>query len=212
MARVLVFGDSLTWGYKADRSGRHDAAHRWPEVLGDALEGVRVIPEGLNGRTTAYDDLSSPADLNGARLLPTLLTTHKPLDLTIIMLGTNDIYGGYALRHVERGLTRLVEIVRTIPRRTSYIADTVLLVAPPLIIAGQYPDVTEEMAAESRALPERIRQIAAQCGTEFFDASSVAEASHIDGVHLEPEASRAIGLALAVPVAEILERTSLAGA
>ncbi|MEM8957863.1 MAG: SGNH/GDSL hydrolase family protein [Pseudomonadota bacterium] len=207
MARVLAFGDSLTWGYKPDKSGRHDAAHRWPEVLEAALDGVTVIPEGLNGRTTAYDDLTSPADLNGARLLPTLLTTHKPLDLTVIMLGTNDICSGLSLRHTARGLTRLVEIIRTVPERTSYIADRVLLVAPPPMIAGRDPDVSEEMAAQSRALPARIQQVAQTCMVEFFDASEIGTPSPSDGVHFEPELSRAIGLALVDPVRAMLDGT-----
>ncbi|MCR9088772.1 MAG: SGNH/GDSL hydrolase family protein [Rhodobacteraceae bacterium] len=208
MARVLAFGDSLTWGYKPDKSGRHDAAHRWPEVLESALAGVTVIPEGLNGRTTAYDDLSSPADLNGARLLPTLLSTHKPLDLTVIMLGTNDIYRSLELRDTARGLSRLVEIIRHHPGRTSYIADCILLVAPPPMIAGPDPDVSEQMAARSRALPARIRQVSRECAVTFFDASEIGTPSTIDGVHFEPELSRAIGLALVDPVRAMLEGTS----
>lgn len=205
MARVLAFGDSLTWGYKPDKSGRHDAAHRWPEVLEAALDGVTVIPEGLNGRTTAYDDLSSPADLNGARLLPTLLATHKPVDLTVIMLGTNDICSGLELRHTARGLARLIEIIRTMPGRTSYIADCILLVAPPPMIAGRDPDVSERMAAQSRALPARIWQVAQDCAVAFFDVSTVGTPSTIDGVHFEPELSRGIGLALVDPVRALLK-------
>lgn len=211
MGRVLAFGDSLTWGHRADKAGRHDAEHRWPEVLEAALDGVTVIPEGLNGRTTAYDDLSSPADLNGARLLPTLLTSHKPLDLTIIMLGTNDLCAGLSLRHTARGLTRLVEIIRTVPRRTAYISNEVLLVAPPLMVAGRDPDVTERLAAQSAAMPERIRRVARECGVDLFDASEICEPSTIDGVHLEPEMSRAIGLALVDPVNDILGRASAPG-
>ena len=159
---------------------------------------------------TAYDDLSSPAELNGARLLPTVLTTHKPLDLTIIMLGTNDLCAGLSLRHVARGLRRLVEIVRTVPRRTFYIADNILLVAPPPFAVGPDPDVTEQMAERSRALPERIRRVAGETGVAFFDGSLLGAPSPIDRVHFGPELSRAIGLALADPVSALLDGRSAA--
>ena len=57
MKTVLCYGDSLTWGYNAENLSRHALADRWPSVLQAALgSGVKVIAEGLNGRTTAFDD------------------------------------------------------------------------------------------------------------------------------------------------------------
>ncbi len=53
--------------------------------------GYRVIEEGLNGRTTAFDDQTVFEERNGAKALPMLLATHQPLDLVIIMLGANDL-------------------------------------------------------------------------------------------------------------------------
>lgn len=200
MTRILAFGDSLTWGYKPDRSGRYPPNDRWPEAMEKALDAVSVIPDGLNGRLTAYNDYASPADLNGARLLPTVLTTHKPIDLTIIMLGTNDICAGLSLRHVARGLLRLVEIIRTIPPRTSYISPKVLLVAPPAMRSGLDPDIGPEMAERSTGLSGRIADVAALCDAGFFDAGSVVSASDTDGVHFAPGASRVLGEALAVEV------------
>ncbi len=92
MKTILAYGDSLTWGHDAERLGRHAHEDRWPSVLQKALgHGVRVIPEGLGGRTTAYDDHLADCDRNGARILPTLLHTHAPIDLVILLLGTNDL-------------------------------------------------------------------------------------------------------------------------
>ena len=92
MKTILCFGDSLTWGYDPVGPGRHAHDVRWPSVLEAELGGkARVIAEGLNGRTTVFDDFAAGADRNGARVLPTLLTSHAPLDLVIIMLGTNDM-------------------------------------------------------------------------------------------------------------------------
>ena len=74
MKTILCYGDSLTWGYDAESLARHALEDRWPSVLQAALGGgVDVIAEGLNGRTTAFDDHLADDDRNGARLLPTLL-------------------------------------------------------------------------------------------------------------------------------------------
>ena len=92
MKTALCYGDSLTWGYCAVGPDRHAYEDRWPSVLAAELgPGVVVIAEGLNGRTTAYDDHLADCDRNGARVLPTILQTHAPLDLIIIMLGANDM-------------------------------------------------------------------------------------------------------------------------
>ncbi|MEM1361137.1 MAG: GDSL-type esterase/lipase family protein [Pseudomonadota bacterium] len=206
--RVLVFGDSLTWGYAPDFSGRYTSHYRWPEVMESALEGVTAITEALNGRRTAYDDMSSQADLNGVRLLPTLLTSQMPLDLTVIMLGTNDLCCGGSLRDVERGLKRLVEIIRHHPTRTSYIHDRILLVAPPPMVSGIQEEISPQIAELSEGLSMTVRRVAEICNTAFFDAGTVATASQIDGVHFDPETSRALGLAIAPEVAKCLATVS----
>ena len=116
MKTVLCYGDSLTWGVDAENRTRHAYEDRWPSVLQKALgHGVRVIAEGLNGRTAVYDDYTSDSDRNGARILPTILQTHCPLDLVIILLGTNDMKPVFANNAmiVSRGIQRLVNIIRT---------------------------------------------------------------------------------------------------
>ncbi|MEM1131013.1 MAG: GDSL-type esterase/lipase family protein [Pseudomonadota bacterium] len=204
MKRVLVYGDSLTWGYKPDESGRYGPEYRWPDVLEAELDGVEVLTEALCGRTTAYADDSSPADLNGARILPTVLQSHSPLDAVIFMLGTNDICDGRGVRQALRGLKRLVEIVRHQPTRIVSIRDAILLVAPPPLIAGIDPDLGEDLAEESRVLVGRIAELAEETGTAFFDASTVGTVSRVDGVHFDADLSRDIGLALVGPVRDLL--------
>ena len=74
MKTVLAYGDSLTWGYDPVNLGRHAYEDRWTSVLQKALgHGVRVIAEGLNGRTTAYDDHLADCERNGVKLLPSIL-------------------------------------------------------------------------------------------------------------------------------------------
>ena len=91
MKTILCYGDSNTWGYNPSMGGRYARDERWPGVLRKELgEGYLVIEEGLNGRTTVWDD---PIEgyKNGKTYLVPCLETHKPLDLVIILLGTNDL-------------------------------------------------------------------------------------------------------------------------
>ena len=88
---VLCYGDSNTWGYDPATQKRYPRNVRWAGVLRRALgNGYLVIEEGLNGRTTVWDD---PIEgyKNGKEYLVPCLETHKPIDLVIIMLGTNDL-------------------------------------------------------------------------------------------------------------------------
>lgn len=202
MKTVLCFGDSLTWGYDPAGPSRHQPADRWPNVLQGLLgEKAQVIAEGLNGRTTAYDDLTSAADRNGARLLPTLLTTHAPLDLIVVLLGSNDMKPficGHAIG-ARQGMRRLVEIVWTHPYPLDAPAPEILIVSPPPLCETADPDFAATFkggVAQSAMLASLYSDLAdiADCG--FFDAGSVARTTPADGVHLDADNTRAIGKGL----------------
>ena len=207
---ILAFGDSLTWGADPVSGGRHRFEDRWPSVLEAGLGGAaRVIAEGLGGRTTMFDDHGAAAERNGVRILPTLLGSHSPLDLLIIMLGTNDLKPhvcGTALG-AGSGIERLAEIARTYPYGGDAAVPQVLIVAPPLFgetVGGDWqPAGGRSIAAESRKLAPRYREAADYCGCAFFDTAAVATASPVDGIHLDAANTRAIGQAL-VPVARQL--------
>lgn len=203
MKSVLCYGDSLTWGYNAAGPSRHALEDRWPSVLQAALgDEVRVIAEGLNGRTTAFDDHSAPEDRNGARVLPTLLGTHSPLDLIIIMLGSNDmkpwVHGNpLAAKH---GMGRLVKIVRGHAYPLEAEAPEILLVSPPPIRSTENVEFAQMFAGgdcASRKLADLYSALADDAGCGFFDAGSVAETTPLDGVHLDAANTRKIGEALA---------------
>lgn len=205
MKTILAFGDSLTFGHDADTQGRHAYENRWPTVLEQGLGGAaRVIAEGLGGRTTVFDDNSAASDRNGGRVLPTLLDTHKPLDLVIIFLGTNDlkIYINGSAFGAAMGVKRLVEIVRTHPYGNHGSVPGVVIVAPPLTVETTHQDLHPMFAPradEAKLFDFYYSRIARELGCGYFNAASVAVATPVDGVHLDARNTRAIGEGL-VPV------------
>jgi lysophospholipase L1-like esterase len=200
---VLCYGDSLTWGFDAENLGRHAFEDRWPSVLQKALgTDVNVIAEGLNGRTTAYDDHLADCDRNGARILPTLLHSHAPLDLVIIMLGTNDLKRGIGSGNAVgavKGVERLINLVRSHVWSFDDEQPEILIVSAPHIcetgnemFAAMYAGAIEQ----SQMMGSFYRDLADEKGCGFFDAASVAVTTPVDGVHLDAENTRAIGRGL----------------
>ncbi|MGX5722445.1 SGNH/GDSL hydrolase family protein [Shinella zoogloeoides] len=203
MKTVLCYGDSLTWGYNAEALDRHSFEDRWPSVLAKALgPEVTVIAEGLNGRTTAYDDHMADCDRNGARILPTILHSHDPIDLVIILLGTNDMKPavcGTAFGAVQ-GVERLVSLVRH--HAWSFKAEEspeVLIVSPPPLCETANTAFAAMFAGgveQSAMLATLYSDLADEIGCGFFDAGSVAGTTPLDGVHLDAKNTRAIGKGL----------------
>lgn len=207
MTTILCYGDSLTWGTNPDDGGnRHAYADRWPSVLRSGLAAdVEVVAEGMGGRTTAYDDFTGDCDRNGARLLTSTLHCHRPVALVILMLGTNDLKPQIAgtAAAAALGIRRCIEAVRHhAPRLPVYVQPKVLLVSPPWLVPTPNEFITEMMGdavAQSHRFSELYAAEAKLADCAFFDAAGVAKASAIDGIHLDPANTRAIGGAL-VPV------------
>jgi lysophospholipase L1-like esterase len=199
---ILCYGDSLTWGYDATGPGRHAPEDRWPNALQAGLgDAAIVIAEGLNGRTTAFNDHVAGADRNGARILPTLLTTHAPLDLVIIMLGSNDMKPficGHAIG-AKQGMQRLIDIVRGHDYPLDQASPEVLIVAPPPICQTAEPDFAALFSTgieQSQMLASFYSDLADVESCGFFDAGSVSQTTPLDGVHMDADNTRALGKAL----------------
>jgi lysophospholipase L1-like esterase len=206
MQEILAFGDSLTWGADPETGLRHPVSGQWPRVLEAALN-LRVHADGVGGRTTCRDDHAGACCRNGARALPVALSAHMPLDLVILMLGTNDlkpVHGGMAIS-AQAGMRRLAEIVAGFPYKPRKAQPKLLIVAPPPCAAG--PDGSPaggRSIAQSQLLAPLYQKLAAELGVGFFDAGTVAKADPADGVHLDAANTTALGRALAGPVAQLL--------
>ena len=204
MPSILLFGDSNTHGtcplLTLDDDRRFGADERWPGVMRAALgTGWTVIEEGHPGRTTVHDDPIEGEHRNGRRHLPVALETHKPLDLVVIMLGTNDLKTRFGLpaEDVAAGAGKLVQIVRASGTATRP-APRVLLVAPPPIKeAGCLAAMFTGGEAKGRRLAGLYAEQAKRFGADFFDAGEVAAMSDVEGIHMDAAAHAALGKALA---------------
>lgn len=202
MVNILCFGDSNTFGTNPS-GGRWDLHERWPSALQDELgNGYRIIEEGLGGRVTVMED-ELEGDKNGKRHLPVLLRSHRPLDLVIIMLGTNDMKHRFNMLPVDiaKGAEALGEIVQNYPYGAYYPVPRVLLVSPVLIRPGiehsAYTGFTEDAVTVSQQLGKYYREAAEKHQWLFLDAATVASASENDKLHMEKEAHLALASALA---------------
>ena len=213
MRDVLCYGDSNTWGCvprKDPGSGpaRRFAAHvRWPGVLRRELDdGYWIVEAGLNGRTTVHDDPVEPHRNGYASLVPTLLM-HFPLDLVVVMLGTNDLKQrfGASPRDIADGAASLVDVVHASAAGPDGTAPGVLLVCPPPV--GRLDALAEEFAGaerKSRELARHYEAATAARGCAFLDAGTVVTSSDVDGIHLDEPAHRRLGEAVAQRVRQLL--------
>ena len=220
--RVLVFGDSNTWGWVPVERGipttRYAADLRWPGIAQAALgDGYDVIEEGLSGRTTDLPDDDPTVKeltgmgLDGSAYLPAAVASHLPLDLVVIMLGTNDLKAkfGRSPEAIAQGVRGLVQQVRRIDRGawTEYPAPQVLVLAPPpLVQTERFPAaILAGGIDKSRVLASHLEAVTAATGAEFLDVGSITRADGVDGIHLSEAAHRKIGLAVADKIRAILE-------
>ena len=208
--RVLCFGDSNTPGTPSDDPDyvRLPADRRWTGVLQRLLgDGYDVIEEGLEWRTTDLDYEDRP-DCNGRSYFVPCLLSHHPLDVVVVMLGSNDLQSCFdrTPAAIAEGLHGYVDdIAANVTNRRGHIPATVLI--SPIWMddtASRYQDVAEvldgESPARSRELMAAIRRVAQQRGVLFADAAQVAHAGD-DGVHLSLDShARLAGLITSIVV------------
>ena len=192
---ILCFGDSNTYGYRPDGSGRFDADTRWTGLLQKKLgTNDRIIEEGLCGRTTVFSD-ELREGRRGLDTIGILLESHAPVDLLILMLGTNDCktrYGASA-SVIAKGLDQVIRKARL---NASQHFD--LLIISPIHLGhgvGE-PDFDPEFdaasVAVSRNLANEYRKIALQNHAAFLNASDFAAPSVTDREHMDEKGHAAL--------------------
>ena len=220
--RILVFGDSNTFGWQTDEQGtvsRMPIDVTWPGQMAQQLgSGYEVIVEGLGGRTTDVDKpigsgsgRISGVGMNGAAYLPAALSSHMPLDLVIIMLGTNDMHRDIhrSANDIALALGRLAQTVvdGNWQLKTHYPAPKVLIVSPPKLNLTTSPWAAfyEGAKEKSEALAAAAEPIVKSVGASFYNAAlAVPYGEAPDQIHLTSENHRILGAAVAEQVRHIL--------
>lgn len=93
-ARILAFGDSLTYGVGASKG------QDYPSQLAN-LSGFEVINAGVSGETTTQ----------GAARLDKLLSLHSP-DLLILLEGGNDFLRNQSVDATKANLASMIEMAQ----------------------------------------------------------------------------------------------------
>ncbi len=206
---IVCYGDSNTHGADPVTFGRFPFTVRWPGVLAAALaRDARIVEEGLNGRTTIWDDPFTDGRNGRPYLLP-CLRSHQPVDVLVLMLGTNDLKSifGRQAHEIAAGAGALVDIALTSGAGPGGGAPAVLLVAPPRL--GE-ATVRAELWGFGRArsvaaeLPRLYRAEAELKRIGFLDASALVGGDPADGVHLSADGHAVLGRAVAAEVRRLL--------
>jgi lysophospholipase L1-like esterase len=204
LKHILCFGDSNTHGY-IPGGGRYDEQTRWTGLLAELLGSeYRIIEEGQNGRTSSFDDPFDPYKNASDYIIP-CLETHEPLDLTVLMLGSNDMKQ-YLNPSVEKIADSLHHLAQTI---LTYSGAPVLLVSPILLGENMEQSIFSSSfsaagVAISHQLGNALKQVADDLKIPFLDAASVATPSAADSLHLDEDGHRKLAHALAEKIKEIL--------
>jgi len=204
--RILCYGDSNTWGYISDSDHqRHSKTERWTGVLQNMLgDNFEIIEEGLNGRTLiSIDKRSGREGRNGAEYLLPCLDTHDPIDLVIIMLGTNELKTEFYRNPKEIGEIFEEYFVKKILARKSVCRKT----TPKLLVVAP-PEITKEnpkfigSIEKSQKLNYIYEDIAIRNGCDFIGNGDweVGE----DGVHLSRDGHRILASKLSRKIKEII--------
>lgn len=193
--RIVCFGDSNTWGFNAANEQRFSEEIRWTSRLANLLgDEFQVVEEGLSGRTSVIDDALFEG-LNGLQYIHPCLMSHAPLELVIIMLGTNDTKErfNYTSFNIAQGIARLANKAKSTAVGFEGGFPQVLVIAPPPI-GSSYIDtaVGKSMGTgcdiKSAQLSDHLEGLLEIQHTNFFDTKGLVEMNNIDYMHLDEEA------------------------
>ncbi len=215
---ILCYGDSNTYGFTPGKMGRYPENIRWPGKLADILgEKYRVYEAGLNGRTTDIDD-EYDRFLNGIKYIDISIRMAMPLDLIIIMLGSNDLKSRYnrTAEDIAAGAEKVALRAQRVTAAYDFTGKSskILLISPPKLGMPESSDTlaffkenfsVPKAMEESEMFGSLYRAVAEKLGAYFLDAASCTVPSEIDGLHLSVESHLALASAVAEKVMKIFK-------
>ena len=209
---IVCLGDSNTHGYCADPSdcadggSRFNEDERWTCLLQKALgDKILVLEEGLGGRTTVFADPLHES-MDALSVVYSILQTHEPVDLLVIMLGTNDTKERFAANApaIAVGMERLIRKCQSVDCWAAG-RPNILAVCPPPLGALFHDEVMGAGCVEkSVALPPYLEAAAKRCGAHYFNAAE-CEFNSVDYTHLTRRGHAQLAEALAQIIPPLLE-------
>lgn len=196
MKNILLYGDSNIFGYNPVTELRYPLEERWTFKLAERLgKEYYIIPEGLNSRTTIFSHPDCKEDIgkSGKDYLLPCLQSHQPLDLVVIMLGTNDTKRRYNATpaDIAKGIEELGNIVVNPFIYQTAIPPELLVLSPPHINSNirrkneLFFNFGKQAIKKSESLAENYRAICDKNKWHFLDIGRHVTASNMDGVHLD---------------------------
>jgi hypothetical protein len=220
MKTILCYGDSNTHGTRpidfdlletsfVPSNYRYPKAKRWTGVLQERLgNGFWVIEEGLNSRTTVFDDPIEGIHKNGLTYLCPCLESHAPVDIVIMMLGTNDLKTKFSVSayDISMGIGVLIDIIQKSATGPDGKKPDILVMCPPPLgklsyLKGLFGKEGIEKSQELSMFYEKICKLY-EC--YFLDVGKIIKTSPVDGIHYEPQELEMLGTKVASNVLKIL--------
>ena len=191
MKNILCFGDSNTWGYDPSTQTRFSKDIRWTGVLQQLLGSkYNIIEEGLNGRTTNVNEKQDHGlgyfrpFRSAMDLLSVLIETNSPLDLIIVMLGTNDLKINFN-KSSEMIAKNMRLVCESIINNDYFQSKSIILVSP-THINEESPNLLDSFIGTTQAsqsFSNSYRKISDDLNLYFVDASESVKTNKIDGLH-----------------------------
>ena len=193
MKRILCFGDSNTWGTKADGSFSHcELDKAYPQILQNNLGGnYYVISEGMPSRTAGCDDVNKiKGNRNGAKFFPQCLISHAPVDVVILFLGTNDLKKKFekTAEFVANVLEKhYITFARNVLSKEKELSSVpyFIIVCPPQIKKTSLPDYDEQSTKSSMEFDAVLLKLAKKLKCGYVSNKSLMTGQ--DGIHLTEE-------------------------
>ncbi len=197
LKQLLCFGDSNTWGLIPNTKDRYSWGVRWTSILQQKLQNVRVLEEGLCGRTTIFDD-AYRKNRNGLESLPEILESSYPLDAAIIMLGTNDCKSYYNSNSfkIAKGLGLCIDEL------SKYISPEKILVVSPIFLGENVwkeeydPEFDTRSVETAKKLYSEYKKVALEKGTNIISAADYVQPSEADQEHLTAQGHKILANAI----------------
>lgn len=199
MKQILCFGDSNTWGYDGESGRRLPWGVRWTSLLQEKFSGeeVRIIEEGLCGRTTIFEDPLRDGR-RGTALLPTILESHNPVDLVILMLGTNDcktLFGASA-EVIGKGIVRLLDQIEEYSTTAKTLLISPILLGEKVWQEGYDREFSRPSVDVSKELGSAYEKIAEERNTGFLNAAAYVRCCDADQEHMDAEGHKVLAEAI----------------